>query len=370
MKLGLVGYGFGGRNFHAPFIQAAGGIEIAAVVARTGRSVESVHSDLPGVPVHASLSDMIAAGGLDAVTITTPPATHVALVMEAIEAGLHVVADKPFAFRATDARRMATAAQDKGVVLAVFQNRRWDADLRTLRKLMEDGALGRIHRVHNRMDFASTDGLLPGPEGGLLADVGSHIIDQMLWLLGPAISVNAQIEEGDIPGGRSDVSFCVNIHHESGAQSYVSATKANHLNSREIRAYGNEGSFVVHGADAQVHAILAGDHPKHNRENWGAEPEGAWGTLYSTQGDRRIPSQLTNYKYYYEEFARAVRDGMSPPVSAEEGIHTVTVLEAARASAASGRTEFVSTIPEDGATPQRNASAPHSSPSATQLKAS
>ena len=125
MKLGLVGYGFGGRYFHAPFIQAAGGVEIAGIVARAPGTVEAALADLPGVPVHASLTDMIAAGGIDAVTITTPPATRVALVLEAIADGLHVVADKPFAFHAEDARRMARAAKARGVVLSVFQNRRW-----------------------------------------------------------------------------------------------------------------------------------------------------------------------------------------------------------------------------------------------------
>ncbi|MGO1285606.1 MAG: Gfo/Idh/MocA family protein [Brachybacterium sp.] len=121
MRLGLVGYGNGGRHFHAPFIQAADGIEIAGVVARAETTRAAVAQDLPGVPIHGSLPEMLAAG-VDAVTVTTPPSTRRELVLEAIEAGVHVVADKPFAPSAAVARELADAAQAAGVVLSVFHN--------------------------------------------------------------------------------------------------------------------------------------------------------------------------------------------------------------------------------------------------------
>src|SRR5262245_24361213 len=117
MRIGLVGYGTGGRHFHAPFIQAATGVELAGVVARAPATIAKVKSDLPGVPIYPSLRAMIDAGGIEAVTITTPPQTRRELVLEAIAAGIHVVADKPFAPSADGARQLGTAAQAKGVVL-------------------------------------------------------------------------------------------------------------------------------------------------------------------------------------------------------------------------------------------------------------
>ena len=141
MKLGLVGYGFGGRIFHAPFIQAADGVEIGGVVARSADKIAQIAVDFPGVPVFASLSDLIADGSFDVVTITTPPATHTPLTLEAIEAGLHVVCDKPFSMNLRDAAQMAGAAKQKGVLLNVFQNRRRDTDLVTLASLIDAGEL-------------------------------------------------------------------------------------------------------------------------------------------------------------------------------------------------------------------------------------
>ncbi|WP_424990962.1 Gfo/Idh/MocA family protein [Fluviibacterium sp. S390] len=337
MKLGLVGFGFGGRRFHAPFIKAANGVDLAGVVARSPETVANVRADFPGVPVFASLSDMIAAEVVDAVTITTPPTTRVSLVLEAIRAGLHVVADKPFAFHAADAERMIRAAEEQGVVISAFQNRRWDSDLRTLAALVQNGDLGRVQRVHNRMDFPSLDGLLPGPEGGLLGDLGSHIVDQMLWLLGPATSVFAQTVQGDVPGGRTDVGFVVNLLHASGASSHIEASKANHLHARELRAYGESGAFVVNGGDAQVAAVLSGDLPVGGRPDWGAETEDSWGTLYTDGSARRVPSVPSRYTDFYEAFASAVSHGGTPPVLPSDTIHTVAVLEAARVSATTGQ---------------------------------
>jgi predicted dehydrogenase len=280
---------------------------------------------------------MIAAGGIDAVTITTPPETRRELVLEAIEAGLHVVADKPFAPSAADAQKLEDAARAKGVTLGVFQNRRWDSDMQTLAKLVRDGRLGRLWRVHSRMDFDDPATLEAGPTGGLLRDLGSHLVDQMLWLLGPAVSVDAQLDFVDLPAGRTNASFVITIRHGSGVHSHVSATKLNHLNIRELRAYGDRGSYVSHGTDVQAQAIFAGKRPVHSLDDWGYEPEASWGTLNSASGGERVPAEQGRYHDYYEAFAKAVRTGGPPPVTAAEGINTLAVLDAARQSAEEGR---------------------------------
>lgn len=227
---------------------------------------------------------MIAAGACDAVTVTTPPETRRELVLEVIAAGLHVIADKPFAPNAAGARDLSPAAAARGVVLGVYQNRRYDSDIQTLARVIRDGRLGRVWRVHNRMDFDDPATLETGATGGLLRDLGSHLVDQMIWLLGPARAFTAHLDHVETPEGRTDASFFLAIAHEVGAMSEVSASKLNHFSQRELRAYGEAGAYVCHATDVQTQAIFAGLRPAYNPAAWGCEPEAAWGNLHTAAG--------------------------------------------------------------------------------------
>ncbi len=337
LRIGVVGYGTGGRHFHTPFIAAAEGCTLAGIVARAPATVAAVREDWPDMPIFASLTDMIEAGVCDAVTITTPPQTRRALVLEAIEAGLHVVADKPFAPNAAGAKELADAAKAKGVVLGVFQNRRLDADVQTLRKVMADDQLGKVWRLHNRMDFDDPATLEAGPTGGLLRDLGSHLVDQMLYLLGPVAEVDAQLDYVELPEGTTDASFTITLRHENGCHSHISASKLNRFNQRELRAYGDKGAYVSHSTDVQASSIFAGKRPVDDPAAWGYEPETAWGTLYDADGARKVPSEQGRYHDYYAGFAKAIATGTEPPVTAEAGARVLSVLDAARQSAAEGR---------------------------------
>ncbi len=336
MRIGLVGYGTGGRHFHAPFIAAAEGVELAGVVARSPGRVAAVREDLLGVPIYDSLTSMIDAG-VEAVTITTPPETRRALVLEAIAAGLDVIADKPFAPNAEAGRELDAAAKAKGVVLGVFHNRRYDADIQTLRNVLGSRRLGKLWRVHSRMDLDDPHTLEAGPTGGLLRDLGSHLVDQMLWSLGSAESVDAQLDYIDLPEGPTVASFTLTLRHENGVHSHLSASKLNRLQVREFRAYGEGGSYVSSGTDVQAQAIFAGLRPVDNLAGWGYEREDLWGTLRTVSGVERVPSEQGRYHDYYAAFARAVTEGGAPPVTAEEAIQTLEVLDAAYLSASEGR---------------------------------
>lgn len=338
MRIGLVGYGAGGRYFHAPFIAAARGIELAGIVARSPQRLAVATVDYPHIPVYPSLTAMLAAGGVDAVTITTPPQTRYDLVMEAIAAGVHVVADKPFAPSAEVARRLDASAKGRGVVLGVFHNRRYDADFQTLKKIVSKGRLGRLWRVHSRMDLDDPDTLEAGPSGGLLRDLGSHLVDQMLVLLGPVVSVDAQLDMIDLPEGPTDASFTLTLRHTSGVHSHLSASKLNRLAVRSFCVYGENGSYEQFGTDVQAQAIFAGRRPLDDLAGWGYEAEQLWGTLRTTSGAERVPSEQGRYHDYYEGFARAVTEGTRPPVTAEEAADVLAVLDAARKSATEGRT--------------------------------
>ena len=208
--------------------------------------------------------------------------------------------------------------------------------MQTLRKVVQDGRLGRIWRVHSRMDFDDPATLEAGPTGGLLRDLGSHLVDQMLWLLGPAQTADAQLDRVDLPEGPTDAGFTITLRHESGAHAHVSASKLNRLAVRELRAYGDEGGYVSYGTDVQARAIFAGHRPIDDPAAWGFEPKANWGRLYTSSGEERVPSEQGRYHDYYEAFARAVRDGGDPPVTAAEAVRTLAVLDAARASSKRG----------------------------------
>lgn len=332
MRLGLVGYGVGGRFFHAPFIAAANGVDLVGVVTRSPRRRTELAADFPGVPAFDSLSALVAAG-VDAVTITTPPQTRRQLVLEAIAAGVHVIADKPFAPTAVAGRELVAAAAQRSVALNVFHNRRWDADIRTLAAVLARGELGELWRVESRFDADDPATLEGGPQGGLLRDIGSHLVDQALWLLGPAHSVYAELEWVELPEGRTDCGFSMDISHAGGVHSRLSSTKVNRIQERELRAYGSGGGYVARGTDVQAQAVFAGLRPADLGPAWGYEAEPHWGMLHTAAGAVPVPSEQGAYHAFYIQFAAALRNEAEFPVPATEAVHTLEVLDAARASA-------------------------------------
>ena len=336
LRLGLVGYGTGGRFFHAPFIAAAEGIELVGVVTRSAARRAELETDFPGTPAYNSLADMLDAG-VDAVTVTTPPQTRFDLVMEALGRGVHVVADKPFAPDASTAHVMEKTARDAGLVLSVFHNRRLDADIQTLKSVIDGGQIGTVLRVESRFDLDQPDSLERGPSGGLLRDLGSHLVDQILWLLGPVSDVYCLLDwvgEGET---LTDSSFMITLTHTNGATSVVSSTKMAHAEQRELRAYGSDGSYLSTGTDVQAEAIFAGDRPVDNPDQWGFEAESRWGVLRTADSTTPVPSAQGRYQDYYSAFAIAVATGSAPPVPASEAIDVLRVLDAARTSALENR---------------------------------
>ncbi|AMM22276.1 dehydrogenase [Frondihabitans sp. PAMC 28766] len=335
LRFGIVGYGAGGKYFHAPFVKAARGIELVGVVARSADKKAQIIQDLPGVAVFDSLTDLLAAG-VDAVTVTTPPATRRALVLEAVAAGVHVVADKPFAPSALSAVELAEAAEKAGVVLSVYHNRRFDADALTLKKVLDSGRLGDVWRFHSRFDLDDAVSLEAGPDGGLLRDLGSHIVDQAVWLFGDVDEVSAQLDWVDLPEGRTDAGFVVILKHANGVASYVSASKLNHVEKKQLLVYGADGSYESDGTDVQAQAIFAGRRPADDVEGWGYEAESRWGVLRTADGDEVVPSAQGSYVDFYEQFAAAVRGEGEAPSPARDGIRTLAVLDAARRSGEEG----------------------------------
>jgi predicted dehydrogenase len=263
--------------------------------------------------------------GVDAVTITTPPETHRDLALEAITAGVHVIVDKPFAQSASQGLELKEAAEQAGVVIGVYHNRRWDGDIGTVADLIAEGRLGALSRLYSRFDLDELSSLRPGAANGLLMDLGSHLVDQLIWLLGPVASVTAHLNPVDLPGGgNTDGGFTLDLVHQSGVTSYAEASKANRVEARELRLYGSEGSYCFSDRTA------------------GDKTGGNFGVLSTGKGLEKISLRAGRWSDFYTGFAAAVIADAAPPVTASEAVLVLQVLDAARKSALEGTTVSLS----------------------------
>jgi predicted dehydrogenase len=336
VRIGLVGYGKGGRLFHAPLIAHAEGCEIGGVVVRSPERRAALAADLPGVAVAGSLAEL-ADAGVDAVVVSTPLDTHVDLVREAIGLGLPVVCDKPFARDAATARETVLAAERAGVLLSVYQNRRWDADFRTVQQVVASGDLGEVFRFESRMEQPPQPEGLPVTGGGALLDVGSHAVDQARHLFGPVRSVYAELRTA--PGGVGfDEGFFVALQHDGGVISHVTGDWARQgdVGSR-FRVDGAAATLVVPDDDGQTARLMAGRTPESEGAAWGTVPESRWGAVHRAGVAVPVPSQQGDWSAYYTGLARAVRGEGPPSVDPWDAVASLEVLDAARASAADGQ---------------------------------
>ncbi|NBE52057.1 Gfo/Idh/MocA family oxidoreductase [Streptomyces boluensis] len=350
LRVGLVGYGLAGSVFHAPLIAATEGLVLDTVVTSNPERQEQARAEFgPGLRCVDSADALWERSGeLDLIVVASPNKTHVSIATAALEAGLPVVVDKPLAGTAAEARELAALAEARGLLLSVFQNRRWDNDFRTLRKLLADGELGDVQRFESRFERwrpqpkgGWRESGAPEEIGGLLYDLGSHVVDQALVLFGPVASVYA---ESDVrrPGAEADDDTFLALTHTNGVRShlYVSATTAQ-LGPR-FRVLGSSAGYVKYGLDPQEAALRQGLRPGGD-EAWGVEGESMWGRVGSgesphTGGGRPEPTLPGDYPAYYAAVAAALRDGAPNPVPATEAAAALDVLEAARRSARDGVT--------------------------------
>ncbi|MFC9280095.1 Gfo/Idh/MocA family oxidoreductase [Streptomyces collinus] len=342
LRVGLIGYGLAGSVFHAPLIAATEGLALDTVVTSNPERQEQARAEFPDVRVAGTPEELFdRADALDLVVVASPNRTHVPLATTALKAGLPVVVDKPVAGTAAEARELAALAEERGLLLSVFQNRRWDNDFLTLRKLVADGALGDVWRFESRFERwrprpkggwrESGD---PAEIGGLLYDLGSHVVDQALVLFGPATEVYAEAVVRRA-GAETDDDTFIALTHASGVRShlYVSSTTAQ-LGPR-FRVLGSRAGYVKHGLDPQEAALREGLRPG---PAWGAEPEALWGRIGAgqsplTDGGDRVPTLRGDYPAYYAAVAAALAGDGSNPVTALEAAAALDVLEAARRSA-------------------------------------
>jgi predicted dehydrogenase len=333
VRFGLVGYGFGGRYFHAPLLAAAPECALLGVVTTSAQRRELISREHPGAATFGSLEELAAAGA-EAVAISTPAGTHSELTDAALDLGLAVVCDKPFALDAPAARASVERAEQRGLALSPYQNRRWDSDFLTVRSLVDRGELGSVTRFESRFERFTPD---PGPGasgGGTLLDFGAHLVDQALVLLGPVARVYAEWRVRD--SGLDDDVF-VALTHVSGATSHLYGSWSEGAPGNRFRVTGTTGSYVVGGPmDGQEAALISGLTPATLGAGWGAEPSERYGRVQRGDAEETVPTVNGAWDTFYPAFATAVRGEGDVPVDPEDAVASLTVLDAARRSATEG----------------------------------
>jgi scyllo-inositol 2-dehydrogenase (NADP+) len=337
IPVGLVGYGMSGSIFQAPVIKAVADLTLAAVC--TSRAAD-VARDLPAARVVATAGQLFADPAIELVVIATPNATHAELARQALEAGKHVVIDKPMTTTVAEADALITLAAERERVLSVYQNRRWDNDFLTVKALIEGGRLGHVYTYeahYDRFRPAIKPGWRERPQAGsgLLFDLGSHLIDQALTLFGLPDTVAADVF-AQRPEACVDDYFHL-VFGYPGRRAILHASTLVREPGPHFVLHGDGGSFVKYGMDGQEAALKAG-RPV-GTPNWGCDDPAFFGTFVNAEGGREtIATVPGNYAAFYAGVAAAIRGTAPVPVRPEAARDVVAMIELARRSAVEGRT--------------------------------
>lgn len=332
-RIALIGYGFVGKTFHAPLIAAVEGLELTVVASR---DAAKVHADLPTVEVMADAYRAVADERVDLVVIASPNDTHAPLARAALEAGKHVVVDKPFTLDLADARELAALAARRGCILSVFQNRRWDSDYLGVKRSIEQGVLGKLTHFESHFDR-----FRPGPRvrwreaagigGGLWYDLGPHLIDQALQLFGLPKRIQAHMAIQREGGQATDWAHVLLDYGSLRVILHASMLVAG--GGARFTLHGSRGSLVKPLADRQEAQLLAGVRP--GEPGWGEDPDDM--LFYDGGGQvSHLPIPAGDQRRYYAMLRDALCGRGANPVSPLQAITVMAVLEAALESASSG----------------------------------
>lgn len=347
IRVALIGYGLGGAVFHAPLISSTPGMRLSAIVTSNPERKAAAQERYPEATILERAEALWETPqDYDLIVVCTPNSLHVPLGLAALDAGLPVVIDKPLTAKSSDGQRLIAAAAERGLLLSVFQNRRWDGDFLTVRRLLDEGVLGRVARFESRFERWAPElnpdkwreSSAPGEAGGLLYDLGSHLIDQAICLFGKPTQVYAEAERRR-PGAEVDDDSFIALAHPDGVRSHLWCSAVARTKGPRIRVLGLRGSYEKYGLDSQEPDLAAGGTP--GDAGWGTEDPAHWGTL-ATEGDPQpLETERGSYESYYAGVAEALRSGGPPPVDAADSVTGLRVIEAALVSAQSGTVERI-----------------------------
>jgi len=334
LRVGIIGFGLAGRVFHAPFIATNPDLELKLIATGDEDRAAEARRQHPGAEIVGSPDELLArADELDLVVLASPAHVHLEQGLAAFAAGASVVVDKPFAPSVAAAEQLIAAADAAGRVLAVFQNRRWDGDFLTVRKLVSSGALGRVHRFESTFErwggpakdrWQDTTTVAQG--AGITFDLGSHLVDQALQLFGPARLVHAEltaVREGSV----SDDDAVLVLEHESGVHSHLTVSRVAGQTGPRFRVLGSESAYQVDGLDNQEPFLKDRRWP--GSDGYGITPKAEWGTLGVADELVSVPTERGDYPAFYAAVAASIRTGAAFPVDPRDALAVVRILEEA-----------------------------------------
>jgi len=341
IRAAIVGYGLAGRVFHAPLISADPAYELAGIVTGNPERAAAAASRYPSARILSTVDELLAADGFDLVVVGAPTPDHAAIATRTLERGLATVVDKPLAVRSVEAAELIELAELKGVPLTVFQNRRWDGDFLTVRKLVEAGAFGDVWRFESRFEWNSTR---PRPQwkqetsgvdgGGVAYDLGAHLVDQAVRLFGPVASYYGELDRHR-PGAANDDDSFIALTHTSGVRSHLAMSSMVAQRGFRFRVLGSDSGFTKWGLDPQESQLAGGMSPLD--EGFGVEPEEAWGKLGRDGDAAPVPTERGAYRDFYAQLAAAVRGSGPLPVDPRDALVAIGIIEDLQALRSSSR---------------------------------
>jgi scyllo-inositol 2-dehydrogenase (NADP+) len=345
VNIGLIGFGMAGQIFHAPFIEAVEGLNLTVVQTSNEANIKFARRNYPDTKIVGETSALLADDEIDLVFVGTPTHTHFELAKKVLEAGKHAVVEKPFTVSSSEGFKLARLAESRGLILSIHQNRRWDSDFLTVRKIVEKKMLGRlveaeIHYDRYRPAFRGNtwkEENLPGT--GVLYDLGSHLIDQAQTLFGLPDAVTADIRT-QRTGGEIPDNFEVILHYAD-----LKVTLKSGMLVREPLPHyillGEKGAFIKYGMDVQEADLNAGKVPL-TAKDWGVEPEDLWGKINTEfEGVHligKVESEPGNYRKFFENIRDAVLQNAPLIVTAGQAANTIKIVETAIQSSKEKRT--------------------------------
>ncbi len=345
LRVAIIGYGLAGSVFQAPLIAATPGMQVAAIVTSNPERQQSARERYPDVKIYAHADHLWQeAAQYDLAIVASSNKTHVSLGEAAMHAGLPVVIDKPMAATVADAEHLIAVSKETGKLLTVFQNRRWDNDFLTVQKLLTADLLGPITRYESRFERyrpqprqgvwrESAD---PADAGGQLYDLGSHLIDQALFLFGQPEYVYAEVEQRR-PQAQIDDDAFVALQFSSGVKAHLWMSQVARIAGARMRVSGLRGTYEKWGLDPQEDMLKAGKRP--GETGWAIEPREQWGRLSTDIGtsevhiDGPIETVPGSYEEYYIQLRQAIIQDSKPSVEPEQVVRVIRIIEAARQSA-------------------------------------
>ena len=339
IRTAILGYGLAGSVFHAPSVAAQEQFSLDVIVTSDPERQAAARLAYPRTRI-LSRHEWDKAGShddLDLVIVGTPPATHAPLAAKALEAGCAVVVDKPFALSSLEGEGLIALAQEKGQILTTYQNRRWDGEYLTLQNLLAEGALGEVRRFESRLErwqpvitkaWKAQATVADG--GGILFDLGTHLIDQALQLFGPVSRVYGELAARR-PAELADDDVFVALEHANGVISHLWMNlNATHKGPR-LRVLGSDAAYIKEDGDLQEAQIQAGMRP--DDPLYGVESPEQWGTVWRDGQARPIPTEPGNFSRFHELLAEAILRGGPVPVDPADSVEGLRIIEAVRRTA-------------------------------------